>query len=152
MLSLTVISANQGETYYTAENYYSPQENQQHSNWFGKGAHQLGLSGQIQGKAFKNLLQGYSPSRTKTLSGRKINPETRRAGLDLTFSAPKSISLAALVDGNEALEQAHRTAVNRTLAIIRRTLCPNPCSHLGRSKGDRHGQFSCCPVPPRHIP
>ena len=118
MLSLTVISANQGETYYTAENYYSPQENQQHSNWFGKGAHQLGLSGQIQGKAFKNLLQGYSPSRTKTLSGRKINPETRRAGLDLTFSAPKSISLAALVDGNEALEQAHRTAVNRTLTII----------------------------------
>ncbi|MEL7493407.1 MAG: MobF family relaxase [Cyanobacteria bacterium J06554_11] len=118
MLSLTVISANQGETYYTAENYYSPAENQQHSSWFGKGAYQLGLSGQIQGSAFRNLLQGYSPSRTKTLSGRKINPEKRRAGLDLTFSAPKSISLAALVDGNEGLEQAHRRAVNRTLAII----------------------------------
>ncbi|MEM9904159.1 MAG: MobF family relaxase [Cyanobacteria bacterium P01_D01_bin.44] len=118
MLSLTVISANQGETYYTTENYYSPEENQQHSNWSGRGACQLGLVGQIQGSAFKNLLQGYSPSRTQTLSGRKINPDRHRAGLDLTFSAPKSISLAALVDGNEALEQAHRTAVNRTLAIL----------------------------------
>ncbi|MEM8809355.1 MAG: MobF family relaxase [Cyanobacteria bacterium P01_G01_bin.38] len=118
MLSLTVISANQGETYYTAENYYSPEENQQHSNWSGRGARQLCLSGQIQGSAFKNLLQGYSPSRTQTLSGRKINPDRHRAGLDLTFSAPKSISLATLVDGNAALEQAHRTAVNRILAII----------------------------------
>jgi conjugative relaxase-like TrwC/TraI family protein len=118
MLSLTLITPNQGETYYTAENYYSQEENQQHSNWFGKGAQQLGLSGQIQGSAFKHLLHGYTPNGTQILSGRKLNPDRHRAGLDLTFSAPKSISLAALVDGNEALEQAHRTAVNRTLAVI----------------------------------
>ncbi|NEQ46953.1 MAG: relaxase domain-containing protein [Leptolyngbya sp. SIOISBB] len=118
MLSLTVISANQGETYYTAENYYSTEENQAHSNWSGKGARSLGLSGQVQGSDFKNLLHGYSPKGDKTLSGRKINPEKHRAGIDLTFSAPKSISLAALVGGNKALEQAHRTAVARTLEVI----------------------------------
>jgi conjugative relaxase-like TrwC/TraI family protein len=118
MLSLTVISPNQGETYYTAENYYSNQENQANSTWSGKGAKSLGLSGQVQGEAFKNLLHGNSPRGDKTLSGRKINPEKHRAGIDLTFSAPKSISLAALVGGNEALEQAHRTAVARTLAVI----------------------------------
>ena len=37
MLSLTVISPNQGETYYTAENYYSNEENQANSAWSGKG-------------------------------------------------------------------------------------------------------------------
>ncbi|MBE7383710.1 MAG: relaxase domain-containing protein [Leptolyngbya sp. SIO1E4] len=118
MLSLTVISANQGETYYTAENYYSTEENQTHSHWSGKGARTLGLSGQVQGGDFKNLLHGYSPNGDKSLAGRKINPEKHRAGIDLTFSAPKSLSLAALVGGSEALEQAHRTAVARTLAVI----------------------------------
>ncbi|MEO0983990.1 MAG: MobF family relaxase [Cyanobacteria bacterium J06639_14] len=118
MLSLTVITPNQGETYYTAENYYSNEENQANSAWSGKGARSLGLSGQVQGEAFKNLLHGNSSQGGKTLSGRKINPEKHRAGIDLTFSAPKSISLAALVGGNEALEQAHRMAVARTLAVI----------------------------------
>jgi conjugative relaxase-like TrwC/TraI family protein len=65
MLSLTVISANQGETYYTAENYYSNEENQAYSSWFSKGARQLGLSGQVQGDAFKNLLHGYCPKGDK---------------------------------------------------------------------------------------
>jgi conjugative relaxase-like TrwC/TraI family protein len=100
MLSLTVITANQGETYYTAENYYSNEETQAYSSWFSKGARQLGLSGQVQGDAFKNLLHGYCPKGDSTLSGRKIAPERHRAGIDLTFSAPKSISLAALVGGN----------------------------------------------------
>jgi conjugative relaxase-like TrwC/TraI family protein len=118
MLSLTVISPNQGETYYTAENYYSNEENQANSTWSGKGARSLGLSGQVQGEAFKNLLHGNSPQGDKTLSGRKINPEKHRAGIDLTFSTPKSLSLVALVGGNEALEQAHRTAVARTLSVI----------------------------------
>jgi len=118
MLSLTVISPNQGETYYTAENYYSNEENQANSTWSGKGARSLGLSGQVQGEAFKNLLHGNSPQGDKTLSGRKINPDKHRAGIDLTFSAPKSLSLAALVGGNEALDQAHRMAVARTLAVI----------------------------------
>ncbi|ASC70371.1 Multifunctional conjugation protein TraI [Halomicronema hongdechloris C2206] len=118
MLSLTVISPNQGETYYTAENYYSNEENQANSTWSGKGARSLGLSGQVQGEAFKNLLHGNSTQGDKTLSGRKINPEKHRAGIDLTFSAPKSLSLAALVGGNEALEQAHRTAMARTLEVI----------------------------------
>lgn len=118
MLSLTVISANQGETYYTAENYYTAEENQAHSGWWGQGAKQLGLTGQVHGADFKNLLHGFYPNGEQTLSGRKIDPERHRAGLDLTFSAPKSISLAALVGGNDAIEQAHHTAVTRTLAIL----------------------------------
>ena len=43
-----------------------------------------------------------------------------RAGLDCTFSAPKSVSILALVAGDKRLEEAHREAVLRTLAIIER--------------------------------
>ena len=45
MLSLTVISANQGETYYTAENYYTSEENQAHSSWWGPGNQEPGAIG-----------------------------------------------------------------------------------------------------------
>jgi hypothetical protein len=113
MLSLTVISANQGGTYYTAENYYSNEETQAYSGWFGKGARQLGLSGQVQGDAFKNLLHGYHPKGDSTLSGRKIDPERHRAGIDLTFSAPKSISLAAVGEGATAQERELATLMTR---------------------------------------
>ena len=76
------------------------------------------MSGNVQSEQFKNLLEGYSPDGKKTLSGKKINPDKHRAGFDLTFSAPKSISLAALMGGAKELEQAHRTAVERTLKVI----------------------------------
>jgi conjugative relaxase-like TrwC/TraI family protein len=118
MLSLTVISANQGETYYTAENYYSNEETQAYSAGLVKGPGSWGSRARCRGMPSRIYSMALSPKGDKTLSGRKIDPERHRAGIDLTFSAPKSISLAALVGGNEALEQAHYTAVARTLEVI----------------------------------
>jgi conjugative relaxase-like TrwC/TraI family protein len=117
MLSLSNISPQQGENYFTRENYYSKEANQQNSCWFGKGASYLGLSGEVEAEIFKNLLYGVSPE-GKKLSGKPIEPKKHRAGVDLTFSAPKSVSLAALMGGASQLEQAHRTAVERTLEVI----------------------------------
>ncbi len=71
----------------------------------------------MKGEQFKNLLEGYSPDGKKTLSGKKINLTNRRAGFDLTFSAPKSFSLAALMGGAKELEQAHRNAVECALKV-----------------------------------
>jgi hypothetical protein len=42
----------------------------------------------------------------------------RRAGLDLTFSAPKSVSIQALVFGDKRLIEAHREAVKTTLEYL----------------------------------
>ncbi|MBD1921963.1 relaxase domain-containing protein [Microcoleus sp. FACHB-831] len=117
MLTLSNISPKQGENYFTRENYYSKEANQQNSSWFGKGAESLGLSGEVEAETFKNLLYGVSPE-GKKLSGKPIEPKKHRAGVDLTFSAPKSVSLAALMGGASQLEQAHRTAVERTLEAI----------------------------------
>ncbi len=48
----------------------------------------------------------------------KLAPTTRRAGTDFTFSAPKSISMAALVGGDKTLEKCHSDAVSYTLKHI----------------------------------
>jgi hypothetical protein len=64
MLSLTVISANQGETYYTAENYYSSEENQAHSVGLAKEPRAGTLGPGAGGCDFKNLLHGSHPQGT----------------------------------------------------------------------------------------
>ncbi|MEO0851983.1 MAG: MobF family relaxase [Cyanobacteria bacterium J06648_11] len=124
MMSLSNISAQQGETYYTHENYYCADEAQPQSEWAGIGAASLGLEGSVDRDRFSHLLNGLAPEGDR-LPGRRVNrahqSETlrkHRAGLDMTFSAPKSVSLAALVNGDRELEMAHRTAVDRTLAHI----------------------------------
>lgn len=120
MLSLTTISPKQGEKYYRKENYYTEEEAQKNSAWWGKGAENLGLKGSIKGEEFTNLLYGKSPDGIFDLSGKAIDPLTRRAGVDCTFSAPKSVSIKGLVGGDLDLEEAHKKAVNRTLEILQK--------------------------------
>jgi conjugative relaxase-like TrwC/TraI family protein len=120
MLTIATITPAQGEQYYQQENYYSQEAALKNSQWWGKGAASLGLSGQIQNSvAYKNLIQGKSPDGSQQHRAKPRNKETKeRAGVDLTFSAPKSVSLACLVGGDSRLEEAHRIAVLRTLEII----------------------------------
>ena len=77
----------------------------------------LGLESEIERESFEHICYGRSPDGTKYL-GTKGDPDKRRAGTDFTFSAPKSVSLTALVGGDTRLENAHRLAVEKTLALI----------------------------------
>jgi conjugative relaxase-like TrwC/TraI family protein len=105
--------------------YFTDDYERGQTRWFGKGASVLGLEGEIdsakrrlrQRGEFKNVCYGRSPDGSKYL-GTKGDPEKRRAGTDFTFSAPKSVSLTALVGGDTRLEFAHRIAVEKTLALI----------------------------------
>jgi conjugative relaxase-like TrwC/TraI family protein len=97
--------------------YFTDDYERGQTRWFGKGASGLGLVGEIDRGEFKNVCYGRSPDGNKYL-GTKGNPDKRRAGTDFTFSAPKSVSLTALVGGDNRLEFAHRIAVEKTLALI----------------------------------
>ncbi|MGH2414639.1 MAG: MobF family relaxase, partial [Microcystaceae cyanobacterium] len=98
---------------YFKEGYY------QNGRWSGFGALALGLTGEMADPtAYENLLEGLSPDGKKQLTGKKVPVEGRRAAMDCTFSAPKSVSLTALVGGDERLIEAHRTAVQQTLTLI----------------------------------
>ena len=101
----------------TAVQYFTDDYDPGQTRWFGKGAAELGLVGEIERGEFENVCYGRSPNGTKYL-GTKGDPDKRRAGTDFTFSAPKSVSLTALVGGDARLEVAHRTAVEKTLALI----------------------------------
>ena len=121
MLTTKTITPKQGESYYAKENYYSTEESVKHSQWMGKGAKKLKLKGKVKSKDFKRLLYGQLPNGTNFRTRKNERKGYKeRAGLDCTFSAPKSVSILALVEGMKELEEAHKQAVLDTLQIIER--------------------------------
>ena len=121
MLSAHTITPAQGQSYYTKENYYSLDEGIDNSLWTGRGAKNLGLRGSVKSSDFQNLLDGKLRDGTRFRSQRKLRPGYKeRGGLDCTFSAPKSVSILALVENQKELEQAHQKAVLQTLKILER--------------------------------
>ncbi|MBP6103533.1 MAG: relaxase domain-containing protein [Gammaproteobacteria bacterium] len=116
MLSVyTIKSASDAMDYYKPQNYYL-QKGEACSSWFGKGAEILGLEGSVNPKIFDELLYGRLPNGVVMAQTQK--GLHHRPGYDLTFSAPKSVSILALVLGNEAVLNAHKEAIKETLSII----------------------------------
>lgn len=127
MLTISApLSAAQVSTYHaerwrsTAENYYSAGGIA--SAWAGALAERFGLSGDVTDTDFQRLAAGQHPDGSTliahrqgtaytTAAGKTVTPMEHRAGWDATFSAPKSVSLVALVGGDDRLRQAHRESV-----------------------------------------
>jgi conjugative relaxase-like TrwC/TraI family protein len=123
MLSLNNVgSAGQALHYFSKDNYYTQDEGLAKSEWFGKGAEALGLKGQIEREQFFDTLAGKVGG--QELGKTVINPETgerereHRPGIDLTFSAPKSVSLLAEVGGDREVREAHEAAVKKALTYL----------------------------------
>ena len=120
MLSIGALtSAAQGASYYERDGYYAKDdpEHKAASGWFGKGAEDLGLKGPVDPEIFRQVLEGKVPDGSGTELGRrgKDGEILHRPGRDLTFSAPKSVSIAALVGGDDRIVEAHDRAVKATL-------------------------------------
>lgn len=113
MLSISTVSAGGASSYYTKDGYYT----QEQGEWQGKGAEALGLSGPVDKEQFTNLLEGKSPDGSQEFIKAGGNGE-HRAGLDLTFSAPKSVSVLSEVVGDERVKEAHDKAVSSTLDYV----------------------------------
>ena len=121
MLSIGAVSSpSQGVSYYERDGYYAKDDpaHREASAWIGGGAEALGLSGSVDPDLFKNVLAGKVPDGTGRQLGRKDKEGNihHRPGRDLTFSAPKSVSLAALIGGDRRIVTAHDAAVKRTLS------------------------------------
>lgn len=114
MLSVSAVkNAGKAGAYYTNEdNYYFLGE--QSTEWYGTGAENLGLEGLVNRDTFMAVLEGQLPDGTdmRRMEG---GVNKHRPGYDLTFSAPKSASVLALVTGDTFLVDAHKEAVRRTL-------------------------------------
>jgi conjugative relaxase-like TrwC/TraI family protein len=108
------------------ENYYTEGE-QIAGEWHGRLAEQWGLRGEVREEYFHRLSEGQHPLTGQQLirhqaarayvneHGEKIKTMEHRAGWDATFSAPKSVSLTALVGGDERVWKAHQQSVAAAL-------------------------------------
>ena len=130
MISRSVISNAAGAANYhtnsaRAAEYYGgelvPTE------WRGQAAAQLGLLGKVEAQALTAVLSGRVIEKNaqgqpyERQLGRTVRGEHQhRAGYDFTISAPKSVSIEALVRGNSAVLEAHRVAVAEALAYLER--------------------------------
>src|ERR1700678_2416974 len=119
------LSAGQARTYHAREftserqNYWS-RDQQGHSEWQGSLAKEWGLHRNVGAEEFARLSEGrhpasdaqlvkHQPARTyENQYGKQITSSEHRAGWDATFSAPKSVSLTALVGGDDRVREAHR--------------------------------------------
>jgi len=131
------LSASQARTYHEREfasekqNYWS-RDQQGHSEWQGKLAQQWKLAGTVESEHFARLSEGQHPHTAEQLVrhqvsrtyegkfGKEVTSVEHRAGWDATFSAPKSVSLTALVGGDERVRQAHRESVRTALRELER--------------------------------
>lgn len=104
--------------------YYDEQRRIQ-GEWHGRGAELLGLRGEVTREQFEAIREGLHPEtgeflRPRHSADRTIDNGTEqskaRSLYDLTFSAPKSISVQALVGGDERLVRAHDKAVREALS------------------------------------
>ncbi|MDE0342387.1 MAG: relaxase domain-containing protein, partial [Deltaproteobacteria bacterium] len=111
-------------SYYEKDGYYAKNdaEHRKASFWHGGAAAGLGLRGHVAPSRFESVLSGKVP-KTDIRLGRIVEGKHQhRPGWDITFSAPKSVSLEALVMGRTDFIQAHDEAVRETLDWIEKTL------------------------------
>src|ERR1700685_4111161 len=103
---------------------YYDQNRTVEGQWHGRGAELLGLKGEVTSEDFEAVRQGLEPQTGEFLRQRHgadriaSNGEEQskaRSLYDMTFSAPKSVSVMAIVGGDDRLFTAHATAVREAL-------------------------------------
>src|SRR5580698_6789986 len=131
------LSSSQAQTYHAkefmfAEQNYWKQGDPILGEWQGRMAEQYGLARGIDAQHFARLSDGQNPltgeqlvrhrngQEYTTAEGATVKPVEHRAGWDATFSAPKSVSLTALVGGDDRVREAHRQAVTTALTELER--------------------------------
>jgi conjugative relaxase-like TrwC/TraI family protein len=138
MHSIGKLGAGQ-ERYYTekvaegAEDYYSG-EGEAEGYWAGSAAAELGLAGKVDPEALTWMLTGRSPASGEPLGLRYVAGRGPVPGFDLTFSAPKSVSLTWALGGEGAgaeVAAAHRASVAAGLDYMERMACWTRRGHGG---------------------
>lgn len=132
-------SSAQASSYYEADDYYadgglSPSE------WQGEGAKELGLAGEVERDAFRDMLDGKLPDGQQLGTTRDGKLE-HRPGWDVTMSAPKSVSIMAEVAGDRRLVGTHDRAVKVALAFAERHAAATRIREDGTVERHQTGNF-----------
>jgi conjugative relaxase-like TrwC/TraI family protein len=122
-----------------AEDYYvGPGEAR--GRWIGAAARELGLGGDVGADALRRVLAGIDPRDGSAL--RAASSRARVAGFDLTFSAPKSVSVLFGI-GDDSLRSrvrdAHDVAVRKAVGHLERTAAAVRRGHAGATVEEASG-------------
>ena len=105
----------------SAENYFGIQ-NEPDGYWLGTAANQLNLIGVAETKHIANLAAGYLPDGSVSLvQQQNYSTRSRQPGWDLTFNAPKSVSIAFALANDQTrreIRQAHTVAIKRAFQYL----------------------------------
>ena len=102
--------------YYTVGDYYT-KGTDEHSEWGGALAADLGLQGKVDPAVFQHLLDGRVAG--QQLGRHRANGQIEHhPGWDFAVNAPKSVSIMALVAGDDRIVAAHEQAVGTALAYL----------------------------------
>jgi len=138
MLSISVISSAGGlSNYYekdSGQSDYWNREAEESTKWQGRGAEDLGLVGPVKPQDFQALMEGRLPDGQQMPHGAGGE---RRAGYDLTFSAPKSVSLAGIVGRDDRVLAAHDEAVGKALDYLERETAQTRIKEAGEIRVEK---------------
>jgi conjugative relaxase-like TrwC/TraI family protein len=115
------------------EDYYAGR-GEAPGRWLGRGVGEMGVAagGRVEREAFMALMRGRHPVSGVEL--RRMGSCSTVAALDLTFSAPKSVSVLMATGDDElssALVAAHERAVDEALGYLEREACCTCRGHAG---------------------
>ncbi len=118
------------EEFSNAETNYFTEDERIRGEWQGKLATEWGLIGNVREEQFARLSEGQDPQTGEQLiahrrsytyeleNGDQVKTMEHRAGWDFTFSAPKSVSITALVGGDRRIAEAHKESVTVALDAV----------------------------------
>lgn len=117
MLSMSPIKASPAVAtrYYVKGDYYT-KGGDEPSVWAGSGAAALGLEGKVDSNDFKVILEGSLPNGHR--AGWRETTADHHPGWDLTFNAPKAVSVLAALGADSRLVTAHVKAVGDALGFM----------------------------------
>jgi len=130
MLSIGKLGAGQHSYYLEkvaegAEDYYAG-EGEAEGHWLGDAAAELGLEGSVAPDQLSAMLTGLNPATGEPFGLRSVGGRGAIPGFDLTFSAPKSVSLLWALGGPEVaaeVKAAHQTSLEAALSYLQREAC-----------------------------
>jgi conjugative relaxase-like TrwC/TraI family protein len=105
------------------DDYYSGR-GESPGRWTGAGAESLRLGGRVDDDGFMALMDGRDPGKGERL--KRVGGRSKVAAFDLTFSAPKSVSVLFAIGEPAlagALVEAHAEAVDAALGCLEREVC-----------------------------
>lgn len=98
--------------------YWTEGEKEVRGEWIGEGAKALGLEGPVTDEPFNALRQNRHPITGEPLTAR--DHANRVALFDVQLSAPKDVSVLALVGGDDQIREAFTESVKTVLAEMER--------------------------------